>query len=322
MAFLSVNNLFSAAQQGGFSVKNFNLEQQQFEKIVLCGETGSGKTTVMKMIAGLLQPAAGSIVFADQKMRGPDFQLIAGHKGMAYLSQHFELRHHYRMEELLEYSNVLPVQKTLQLFELCRISHLLKRRHDELSGGEMQRVALAKLLLSSPRLLLLDEPFSNMDLIHKKILKGVIADVADAVNISIILTSHDPADTLPWADKIVVMQRGEIVQTGAAEKIYHAPDSEYVAGLFGDYNVVYLNDENDFSFNHAKGFKKMLVRPGEILLSKNHGGIRGLVSAIKFQGAFFLVEVLSGNTKISVHTHTNEFEPAEEVSISLVNTVL
>jgi ABC-type sulfate/molybdate transport systems ATPase subunit len=137
----------------------------------------------------------------------------------------------------LDYANKLGTNESAKLFDVCRISHLLKRKTDQVSGGEKQRIALARLLVGSPRLLLLDEPFSNMDPIHKSMLKAVLQDISDQLQITCLLTSHDPLDTLSWADEIGVMQRGELIQKGPPAEVYHQPKNEYIAGLFGTYNL-------------------------------------------------------------------------------------
>ena len=174
MQLLSVSNLFSEELLGNFSLENINFTQQKFEKIALIGETGSGKSTLLKTIAGLIQPTSGIILFDGEKVMGPDWQLVAGQKGIAYLSQHFELRNNYRMEELLMYANEFTQQEANELYRLCRIDHLMQRNSYELSGGEKQRVALARLLVTKPKLLILDEPYSNLDLIHRNSLKEIV----------------------------------------------------------------------------------------------------------------------------------------------------
>src|SRR5258706_9094063 len=176
MAFLNVSGI-SKKEGQWFSVKDINFVQEQFQKIAIAGETGSGKTTLLKMIAGLMQPDAGEIVFKGEKVLGPYEKLIPGHRRIAYLSQHFELRNNYRVEEELESKNLLTDKEADEIYSVCRIRHLLKRKTDQLSGGERQRIVLARLLTSSPELLLLDEPFSNLDAIHKNIIKSVIYDI-------------------------------------------------------------------------------------------------------------------------------------------------
>lgn len=277
MDLLRLTNLSSAPQQGSFTIKNISFTQQQGQNIAIAGESGAGKTTLMKMIAGLLQPAAGEMFLNDKGLRGPDWQLIPGHEGIAYLSQHFELRNNYRMEELLAYANEMHATDAGMLYKICRIDHLMKRRSDELSGGEKQRIALARLLVSKPSLLLLDEPYSNLDLIHKKILKDVISDISIKLNITCMMASHDPDDILPWADDILVLQNGEVIQQGTPEVIYRQPVNEYVAGMFGEYN--YIPQKNVF------------IRPEDVLISKAPTGMKGKVISCRFYGKYYSLVV-------------------------------
>ena len=110
-------------------------------------------------------------------------------------------------------------EEAATLFEICQVDHLLKRRTDQLSGGEKQRIALCMLLVKCPKLLVLDEPFSNLDPIHKTVLKTVIEDIGKRLQITCMLTSHDPHDTLSWADEILVMKNGKIIQQGTPRGI-------------------------------------------------------------------------------------------------------
>jgi ABC-type sulfate/molybdate transport systems ATPase subunit len=129
-------------------------------------------------------------------------------------------------------------KKQAELYEICHISHLLKRRTNQLSGGEKQRIALARLLGSMPRLLLLDEPFSNFDAIHKKTMRKILDDISKRLDISIIMVSHDAMDILSWADSIVVLQEGKVIQQGTNRDVYLQPINEYCAALLGDYSLL------------------------------------------------------------------------------------
>ncbi len=215
MAVLTVSGL-SKSERGKRIVNDINFTQQISQKIAIAGETGSGKTTLLKMIAGLIQPDTGEIQFENKRVVGPYEKLIPGHPAIAYLSQHFELRNNYSVEEELEAVNKLTGEEADNLYRICRIEHLLKRRTDQLSGGERQRIVLARLLTTSPRLLLLDEPFSNLDAVHRNIIKSVIHDISEELKITCILVSHDALDILSWSDTILVMKDGRLIQQGNA----------------------------------------------------------------------------------------------------------
>jgi len=173
MALLSVSGI-SMEGKGNFSVRDINFTQEYAQNIAIAGETGSGKTTLLKMIGGLVEPSAGEIRFEGKKILGPNDQLIPGHPGIGYLSQYFELRNNYWVHDLLEMFNKLTEEEAANLYRICQIDHLTDRKTDQLSGGEKQRIALARLLTGSPHLLLLDEPFSNLDAVHKRTIKKVI----------------------------------------------------------------------------------------------------------------------------------------------------
>jgi ABC-type sugar transport system ATPase subunit len=304
MQILSVTNLFSEQLLGGFAIEDINFTQNKFQKIALIGETGSGKSTLLKTIAGFIQPKSGEILFNGKKVMGPDWQLVAGEKGIAYLSQHFELRNNYRMEELLLYANELTQEEANELYKICRIDHLMKRNSYELSGGEKQRLALARLLVSKPRLLILDEPYSNLDLIHRAILKQVVEDVCNRFEISCIMTSHEPADVLPWADEVLVLQNGKIIQRGTAEEMYKKPVSEYAAALLGNYNLI----ENS------------IVRPEDIIITKEkEHSMVGKIDSIKFMGEYYEIDILIKNVKLTSKTNDISLRVGNEIFVRLKN---
>jgi ABC-type sulfate/molybdate transport systems ATPase subunit len=302
MNVLSVANLCSEELLGNFALDNINFTQRQFQKIALIGETGSGKSTLLKTIAGFIQPKTGEILFNGKKVMGPDWQLVAGEKGIAYLSQHFELRNNYRMEELLLYANEFTQEEANELYKICRIDHLMKRNSYELSGGEKQRIALARLLVSKPQLLILDEPYSNLDLIHRNILKQVVEDVCKRFDISCIMTSHEPADVLPWADEILVLQQGKIIQKGTAEELYKKPVSEYAAGLLGNFTTI--------KKEHYKYFKigvlprDIYVRPEQFInATEGNDTIKGIITSQRFMGNYYEVDIASGDFTITMKSY-------------------
>ncbi|MBI2282609.1 MAG: ABC transporter ATP-binding protein [Bacteroidetes bacterium] len=324
MGFLDVSGISRQLQQNTV-VNDISFSQPRFQKLAIAGETGSGKSTLLKMIAGLEQPDAGQIFFKEQKVLGPLFQLIPGHPGIAYLSQHYELRNNYRVEEWLDMSNRLPQADADALFRICRIDHLLNRKTDQLSGGEKQRIALCRLLIGAPELLLLDEPFSNLDPIHKQILKQVLDAIGNRLRISCILTSHDPQDTLSWADELLVMRGGQLVQKGSPQQLYYQPVNEYVAGLLGSY--VLLPEAVLSLFTKNRSWPVMnqhyLVRPEQFrIVPEQAGAVKAVIEQVGFWGAFFEIKAAVAGNSITIKTmDLNQLSVGDHLYLQLADTI-
>ncbi|PRY14252.1 ABC-type sugar transport system ATPase subunit [Pontibacter ummariensis] len=311
----------SIQEKGNFTLQDISFNQQESQKIAIAGETGAGKSTLLKIIAGLIQPDAGEVWCEDERVLGPAEKLVPGHPGIAYLSQHFELPKSLRVEQVLRYANTLPGNEAATLYEICRITHLLERRTDHLSGGEKQRIALAKLLISSPKLLLLDEPYSNLDAVHKNILKSVVRDVGERLGITCTLTSHDPLDTLSWADEIVVIRGGKLLQQGSPEQIYRRPVSEYVAALFGSYNLIVPEQAEEFyrSLGMEPTEKHLLIRPESFKVVTDKSQVLvGAVQAVTFYGSYYELEVrLKGGSTVTVRTTENKAGKGDTIYLSV-----
>ncbi|WP_431210870.1 ABC transporter ATP-binding protein [Puia sp. P3] len=281
-------------------VGGISFVQKKGQNLAIAGETGSGKSTLLKIIGGLAEPSAGVVLFEGERVLAPRERLVPGQPGIAYLSQHFELWHNYRVEEILSYANDMSSDESAELYAICHIDHLLGRRTDALSGGERQRIALARLLVKPPRLLLLDEPFSNLDMIHKDTLKRVIRNIGEQLGITCILVSHDPLDLMAWADEVLVLRNGGVEQQGPPERIYRQPINEYVAGLFGKYNLI----------------GKTFVRPEDIDIVEE-GSLEGVVEGVIFQGSYYDVEVRLKNSRVVLRTTNVGIRKGDSVRIAL-----
>jgi iron(III) transport system ATP-binding protein len=310
MALLTVRGL-SKKEEGKTAVRGIHIIQQPSEQIAIAGETGSGKTTLLRMIAGLAQPTSGEILLEDKRVKGPEEQLIPGNKNIAYLSQHFELRNNYKVYEVLDMVNRLSPEASDSIYSICRIKHLLQRWTDELSGGEKQRVALARLLSTSPKLLLLDEPFSNLDMLHKSLIKSVLRDACEKMQISCILVSHDALDILSWAETVLLMRDGQVVQRGTAKQVYNQPLNEYCAGLLGAYNLIDIEGTGLFT---SPGRKRLFVRPENIRVNDDQeDGIKGKIHAILYWGSYYTSDILVGQQLIRVQMPASHYQPGQEV---------
>jgi iron(III) transport system ATP-binding protein len=320
MALLTINNI-GYFENEDFSIKGINFTQEHLQNIGIAGQTGSGKSTLLKMIGGLLQPTSGEILFENKKIIGPYDKLIAGNDGIAYLSQQFELLNNYRVHEVLDIANKIEQDKADNIYRICRIEHLLNRRTNQLSGGERQRIALAKALIGSPRLLLLDEPFSNLDGLHRGIIKLVINDLKEKLAISCIMVSHDASDILSWADQIIVLKDGEIIQRGTPEQIYRHPINLYCAGLFGDFNLV--ADKWFSKITRNMGFvppgKQMLLRPEHVFFTTETAtAVQGTIKRTTFWGSYFIHDILVEDQLIRMKTNLAKYKSGDCVYISFL----
>jgi ABC-type sugar transport system ATPase subunit len=318
MSLLNVSNL-SKIEDGRYVLKDIGCTQAALQNLALAGATGSGKTTLLKTIAGLIEPTTGAVYFKGEKIKGPTEKLLPGHPSIAYLSQHFELRNHYRVQELLDMAKKVVDEEADLIYQVCRIHHLLKRRTNQLSGGEKQRIALARLLVASPELLLLDEPYSNLDPFHKNILKTVVQDLSKELQITCILVSHDPQDTLSWADEILVLNNGEKVQQGSPQQVYRSPANEYTAALFGKYTV--LTPALAIAFAQYADVEMQdigrFVRPEEFRLTAEGEGVKTVVERLRFMGGNQEIDLTVAGSKITMLTSCATVHQGQQVHVSL-----
>lgn len=303
-------------------LQDIRFTQTPFQQLAIAGETGSGKSTLLKIIAGLVQPDSGHVYYEKERVKGPYEVLVPGHERIAYLSQHFELRNNYRVEDLLDYANRLSEKNARNLFKLCRIDHLLKRKTDQLSGGEKQRIALTRLLVSSPQLLLLDEPYSNLDMIHKTLLQGVIKEVAEKLNITLLFVSHDPAEILSQAEKVLVLKEGKCIQEGHAMDVYHYPVNEYTAALFGPYNLLPSSFWMHLTGTENNPFpgKKLFLRPGQVGITYEHSPeTRGKVTGITQKDGYRDLTIHFPHGNVLVRSTDKIIGKDDEVGITLLS---
>jgi iron(III) transport system ATP-binding protein len=195
----------------------------------------------------------------------------------------------------------------------------MKRKNDQISGGEKQRIALAKLLITAPSLLFLDEPFSNLDRVHKQIIQSVIDDICTQLKITCILVSHDATDLLYWVDRLLIMKDGKIIQDGNPKQLYFHPANEYVAALLGDYNLVDTSLHPAFEQLIGEGArgKKAMIRPEQFSINKEGLGLMGIVKRVLFFGSYYIIEVLLDGLIIKIRTTAFQFYIGDKVFIQL-----
>lgn len=278
---LQVKNIFfSYATETTISSVDFVLEKGQ--NLAIIGESGCGKSTLLQLIYGLYDLDQGEIFWNKNQVLGPKFHLVPGMPYMKYLAQDFDLMPFITVAENVgKYlSNFYPEEKKTRIAELLEVVEMLEFANTKakyLSGGQMQRVALAKVLALEPEVLLLDEPFSHIDNFRKNTLRRRIFSYLKSKNITCIIATHDVNDSLSFADEILVMKNGAIEAKGTPKFVFQNPSSFYVASLFGDVSVLNSNGRINF------------VYPYQFQLVPN-SDIQVEVVQSYFKGSHFLVE--------------------------------
>ncbi|MDC7239002.1 MAG: ABC transporter ATP-binding protein [Spirochaetales bacterium] len=210
--------------------------------ITLLGPSGCGKTSLLKSIAGLYTPASGRIHLGGRDITDldPRFRKI----GMVF--QDYALFPHMSVQKNITYG--MPKKgeearrRCAELLEMVELPGFENRRIEELSGGEKQRIALARALASEPDLLLLDEPLSALDARLRKTLRRQIREIQMETGITTVYVTHDQEEAMAISDLVVLMKDGEVVQTGSPEEIYLRPDGAFAADFFGTANLIPLNE--------------------------------------------------------------------------------
>jgi multiple sugar transport system ATP-binding protein len=244
---ITVEHLTKQYQESQSSgIKDINFTIKRGDIVAVIGESGSGKSTLLKCIYGLVKPHSGTVTFDSKRVLGPDEQLIPGHPEMKMVTQDFSLNIYAKVYDniaaMLSNTNVaIKREKTLDVMERLHIGHLKDKKIIELSGGEQQRVAIAKAFVSDIKVLLLDEPFSQVDSLLKNELRADIKRLAKDTGLTIILVSHDPTDGLFLADQLLILKDGQLLQNDKPINIYEHPVNLYTARILG--NAVVLNQK-------------------------------------------------------------------------------
>jgi iron(III) transport system ATP-binding protein len=225
------------------AVRGLDLEIADGEFVSLLGPSGCGKSTTLRLLAGFLPPDAGRIVVDGQVLSAPNEAVPPERRGMSMIFQSYAVWPHKTVFENLGFGLKLrkvsrgEIERRIgRMLELVRLAGLGSRYPGELSGGQQQRVALARALVVEPRILLLDEPLSNLDANLREEMRFEIRRLHDEVGITSVYVTHDQAEAMVTSDRIAVMHDGRLEQIGTPEEIYEAPRTRFVAGFIGRTN--------------------------------------------------------------------------------------
>ncbi|MBN9684908.1 MULTISPECIES: ABC transporter ATP-binding protein [unclassified Corallococcus] len=226
-------------------VRGLSLHVGQGELVSLLGPSGCGKTTTLRMLAGLEHPDAGSIKLGDEVVAGPGVRVPPEKRGLGMVFQSYAIWPHRSVEANVAYPLALRkvprhemASRVREALRWVRLEAYAARMPHELSGGQLQRVALARALVAGPRVLLLDEPLSNLDAALREELRAEIAALRARLGTTLVFVTHDQGEALALSDRIAVMNRGVIEQVDTPERLYREPATPFVAGFVGGANVL------------------------------------------------------------------------------------
>lgn len=271
MSIIELSNISKRYRNADkFAVDEVSFSLNKGEILALVGESGSGKTTLLRLIAGLEHPDSGTMRLGGEIIVNGQKSLAANKRKTGMVFQDYALFPHLTIFENVAFGltglkKKEVGQRVYETLELTGLKEDVKKYPHQLSGGQQQRVALARALAPRPMLLLMDEPFSNLDTILRDQVREEVQQIIKSVGITAILVTHDTKDAFSTADKIAVMLDGKLLQIDTPDALYNDPSSIYVAELFGKSNNLEATVEPD-GFKTPFGF---VSRPSNCRHSHN-----------------------------------------------------
>ena len=297
-------------------IKQMNFTIQKGQNIAIIGESGCGKSTLLKLIYGLYDLDEGQIFWNETEVLGTKFNLVPGMAFMKYLSQDFDLMPYITVAEnvgkYLSNANIEKKQQRIQeLLEIVEMSDFSNVKAKYLSGGQQQRVALARVLALEPEVLLLDEPFSQIDNFRKNALRRNLFAYLKSRGITCIVATHDSTDSLSFAEETIVLQDGELIVKANSLALYKDPSNKYIASLFGE-----VNELKKSQFSEIEGDDEMLLLYPHQLKITDNGALKVVVKQSYFKGSHYLIKAVA-NRNVIFFDHNSELEVNVEVSLGL-----
>ena len=330
---VSLRGVHKSFESKKMVIEDMSLDVAHGEIVVLAGPSGCGKTTTLRLIAGFIEPDMGSIFIEDLEVAGAS-SVPPENRPVGIVFQDYALFPHLNIEENVSFG-LLKIEKSARdnvvtdSLELVGLEGFNKRYPHELSGGEQQRVALARALAPKPKVVLLDEPFSNLDAFLRAQVREEIHQILRNAGTTAIFVTHDQQEALTLADRLVVLNKGRFAQVGTPEDIYHRPATRFVANFMGQSNFLPGTVEsngistelgrwpNPSSLDQGSEVDVML-RPHDISLAVDEAA-SAVVSARQFLGEenLYTIRLLSGRKIRSTMPSHSVFDPGQKVKITV-----
>ena len=297
-------------------LKDFNETFQDGEFITLLGPSGCGKTTMLRIIAGFEKPTEGMLYLGDQLVSGGKTFLPPEKRKIGMVFQSYAVWPHMNVFDNVAYP--LTIQKVSRaeikteverVLDIVHLSQYAQRLPSQLSGGQQQRVALARALVAKPKLLLLDEPLSNLDAKLRESMRFEIKEIQTRLGITVVYVTHDQTEAMAMSDRIILINQGVIQQAGSPMEIYNQPVNPFVADFLG-------TDQSLPCDGKMRGDIILAVRPERITLSRETGELKGVLENQYYLGDVNDCRVRVGKTIFRVIAPPESFmamAPGDEV---------
>ena len=306
--YLSLKNI-SKKYKDKEILKNITFDIKEGELVCILGPSGCGKTTLLNIIGGFVSDYSGDVFLSDENINN----IPPEKREIATVFQSYGLFTHKNVIDNVSYGlKLLKIDKNMRekrardMLEKVGLAGYEKKKIKELSGGEQQRVAIARSMVLNPKLLLLDEPLSNLDVHLRDVMRKEIKRIQKQFGVTMIIVTHDQEDAFKLADRVIVINEGHIEQIGTPEELYKAPKNNFISSFIGENNII---DEN------------LTIRPEEISIKLDSSG-EGKVVDVTYLGATveYLVETSDGNTlKVLTMSTAERFNNGDKVSIQINN---
>ncbi|GIU22029.1 ABC transporter ATP-binding protein [Shewanella schlegeliana] len=332
MATLQVQQVFSD-YQGQVVLKGLDLTVEKGEIVALLGPSGCGKTTLLRAIAGLQAITSGKIIINGRVVADDGRFVASEQRGVGMIFQDYALFPHLTVAENILFGvetrdKSLRASRLAQMLALVKLEGLEKRYPHELSGGQQQRVSIARALAYEPEVLLLDEPFSNIDAKVRREMMLEIREILKSHNVSAVFVTHSKDEAFVFADKLALFNQGQIVQSGDAENLYSTPTDKYVADFLGAGNYLkakVVGDQriataigemdSDTVLNLSVGSEaEVLLRPQQLLMKADESGI-GEITGRRFLGNVCQYQVQVAENVLDVHSAEPDLLVGQRVAI-------
>ena len=303
---LSVNTISFQYQTKKTVLKDISFQLKKGDHLCVMGESGCGKSTLLKAVYGLLDLNKGTVFWDETEVLGPKHHLVPGMDFIKYVAQDFDLMPYTSVSENIKkfLSRFYPEEaqkRTKELLEVIEMTDFANTKVKTLSGGQQQRVAIARALAKEPELILLDEPFSQIDNFKKNSLRRKLFAYLKEKNIACIVATHDKNDALSFADTLLILRNHTILVNGTPKNIYNNPKENYIAALFDDVSEITINN------------KKQLLYPHQIQIVEK-SELEATVLQSYYKGFYWLIEAEFEREKIFVN-HTSNLEKNTKIQV-------